>query len=46
MKMTDEGNNDLSIVLCNFSVLRRWENPRDGGAWWAAVYGSHRVRHD
>ena len=22
------------------------ENPRDGGAWWAAVYGSHRVRHD
>ena len=24
------------------------ENPRDGGAWWAAVYrvGSHRLRHD
>ena len=22
------------------------ENPRDRGAWWAAVYGSHRVRHD
>ena len=22
------------------------ENPRDGGAWWAAVYGSHRVRHN
>ena len=22
------------------------ENPRDGGAWWAAVYGVHRVRHD
>ena len=24
------------------------ENPRDGGAWWAAIYvcGSHRVRHD
>ena len=21
-------------------------NPRDGGAWWAAVYGSHRVGHD
>ena len=21
------------------------ENPRDWGAWWAAVYGSHRVRH-
>ena len=19
------------------------ENPRDRGAWWAAVYGSHRV---
>ena len=22
------------------------ENPRDGGARWAAVYGSHRVGHD
>ena len=22
------------------------ENPRDGKAWWAAVYGSHRVGHD
>jgi len=22
------------------------ENPRDGGAWWAAVSGSHRVGHD
>ena len=22
------------------------ENPRDGGAWGAAVYGSHRVGHD
>ena len=22
------------------------ENPRDGGVWWAAVYGSHRVGND
>ena len=22
------------------------ENPRDGGAWWAAVYGLHIVGHD
>ena len=22
------------------------ENPRDGGAWCAAIYGSHKVRHD
>ena len=22
------------------------ENPRDAGAWWAAVYGSHKVRYD
>ena len=22
------------------------ENPRDGGAWWAAVYGVDRVGHD
>ena len=22
------------------------ENPRDGGAWWTAISGSHRVGHD
>ena len=22
------------------------ENPRDGGAWWAVVFGVHRVGHD
>ena len=22
------------------------ESPRDGGAWWAAIYGLHRVGHD
>ena len=22
------------------------ENPRDGGAWWPASMGSHRVGHD
>ena len=22
------------------------ENPGDGGAWWAAIYGLHRVGHD
>ena len=22
------------------------ENPRDGAAWWAAVHGVSRVRHD
>ena len=22
------------------------ENPRDRGAWWAALYGVHRVGHD
>ena len=22
------------------------KNPLDGGAWWATVYGLHRVRHD
>ena len=22
------------------------ENPKDGGAWWAAVHGFARVRHD
>ena len=22
------------------------ENPRDGGAWWAAIYGVAQIRHD
>ena len=40
----------------HFSLFhwRKWQptpvfclyNPRDGGAWWAAIYGSHRVGHD
>ena len=42
-----------SLSLFTFLHWRRkWqptpvflENPRDEGAWWAAVYGSHRVRH-
>ena len=34
-----EGNGNPLQCFC-------LENPRDGGAWWAAVYGSHRVRHD
>ena len=29
--------------LLQYSCL---ENPRDGGAWWAAVYGSQGVGHD
>ena len=24
----------------------RLENPRDGGAWWAAIYGVAQVGHD
>ena len=29
------------------SLQYAWlENPRDRGAWWAAIYGSHRVGHD
>ena len=31
---------------CNPLQFSCLENPRDGGAWWAAVYGSHRVGHD
>ena len=34
-----EGNGNP--LQCSFL-----ENPRDGGAWWAAVYGVHRVGHD
>ena len=25
--------------LCTEHVMAELENPRDGGAWWAAVYG-------
>ena len=34
-----EGNGNPLEYSCQ-------ENPRDGGAWWAAIYGSHRVGHD
>ena len=37
--MHGEGNGDPLQCSC-------LENPRDGGAWWAAVCGSHRVGHD
>ena len=36
---TGEGNG----TPLRYSCL---ENPRDGGAWWAAFYGIHRVAHD
>ena len=35
----EEGNGNQLQCSC-------LENPRDRGAWWAAIYGSHRVRHD
>ena len=34
-----EGNGNALQYSC-------LENPRDGGAWWAPVYGVARVRHD
>ena len=34
-----EGNGKLLQYFC-------LENPMDGGAWWATVHGSQRVRHD
>ena len=34
-----EGNGNPLQCFC-------LENPRDGGAWWAASLGSHRVGHD
>ena len=26
--------------MATHSSVLAWENPRDGGAWWAAVYGA------
>ena len=37
--VTGEGNG----TPLQYSCL---ENPRDGGAWWAAVHGVARVGHD
>ena len=34
-----EGNGNPLLYSC-------LENPMDGGAWWATVYGSKRVGHD
>ena len=43
LSSTGEGNGNPLQCSC-------LENPRDGGAWWAPVYGtsvlSHRVAHD
>ena len=36
---TGEGNGNSFQYSC-------LESPRDGGAWWAAISGSHRVGHD
>ena len=29
----------LEKEMATHSSVLAWENPRDGGAWWAAVYG-------
>ena len=29
----------LEKGMATHSSVLAWENPRDGGAWWAAVYG-------
>ena len=34
-----EGNVNTLLYSC-------LENPMDGGAWWATIHGSQRVRHD
>ena len=39
LSCTGEGNGNPLWCSC-------LENPRDGGGWWAAVYGLHKVRHD
>ena len=39
LSCTGEGNGNPLQCSC-------LENPRGGGAWWAAVMGSHSVGHD
>ena len=38
LSCTGEGNGNPLQCSC-------LENPRDRGAWWVSVYGSHRVGH-
>ena len=32
--------------MATHSSVLAWRIPRDGGAWWAFVYGLHGVGHD
>ena len=43
---TDFDLNQNRVSKCYPLQCSCLENPRDGGAWWAAVYGGHTVRHD
>ena len=36
----------LEKGMATHSSVLAWRIPMDGGAWQAAVLGSHRVRHD
>ena len=36
----------LKKEMATHSSILAWRNPMDRGAWWAAVIGSHRVRHN
>ena len=41
MRWLDSITNTMDINLCKF-----WEIVEDGGAWYAAILGSQRVRHE
>ena len=34
----------LEKEMATHSSVLAWSNPRDGGAWWAAVYGVEQSR--
>ena len=36
----------LEKEMATHSSVLAWRIPGTGEPWWAAVYGSHRVRHD
>ena len=40
------GEYPLEKGLATHSSIPAWEIPMDRGAWWAAVHGAARIRHE
>ena len=45
-KIIIEENTCTPMFIAALFTIACLENPRDGGAWWAAIMRLHRVGHD